>query len=108
LQAIGIGFLELREPGPDGTFGRTDVPKQSPAIRRVFTNPLVLNSDLTAQSGADLVASGQADAVSYGRPFISNPDLVARIRDGKAWTENDMRTWYSAGPEGYTDYPSAA
>ena len=43
LQKIGIAFLELREPGPDGTFGRTDVPKQSPAIRRVFTNPLVLS-----------------------------------------------------------------
>ena len=108
LQKIGIGFLELREPGPDGTFGRTDVPKQSPAIRRVFTNPLVLNSDLTAESGAALVASGQADAVSYGRPFISNPDLVERIRDSKAWTKTNMATWYSAGPEGYTDYPVAA
>jgi 2,4-dienoyl-CoA reductase-like NADH-dependent reductase (Old Yellow Enzyme family) len=107
LQKIGIGFLELREPGPDGTFGRTDVPKQSPAIRRVFTNPLVLNSDLTAESGAELVTSGQADAVSYGRPFISNPDLVERIRDSKAWTETNMATWYSAGSEGYTDYPAA-
>lgn len=108
LQTIGIGFLELREPGPEGTFGNTNVPKQSPAIRRVFTNPVVLNSDLTAESGAALVASDQADAVSYGRPFISNPDLVARIRDGKPWAADNMRTWYSAGPEGYTDYPTAA
>ena len=108
LQKIGIAFLELREPGPDGTFGRTDVPKQSPAIRRVFTNPLVLNSDLTAEGGADLVASGLADAVSYGRPFISNPDLVERIRDGKPWAESTMATWYTPGPEGYTDYPAAS
>jgi 2,4-dienoyl-CoA reductase-like NADH-dependent reductase (Old Yellow Enzyme family) len=99
--------LELREPGPDGTFGRTDVPKQSPAIRKVFTNPLVLNSDLTAASGNALLASGQADAVSYGRPYISNPDLAERIRDGKAWTETNMATWYTPGPEGYTDYPAA-
>jgi len=55
-----------------------------------------------------LVASGQADAVSYGRPFISNPDLVERIRGGKPWAADNMRTWYSAGPEGYTDYPTAA
>lgn len=108
LQKIGIAFLELREPGPDGTFGRTDVPKQSPAIRRVFTNPLVLNSDLTAEGGAELVASGLADAVSYGRPFISNPDLVERIRDGKPWAESTMATWYTPGPEGYTDYPGAS
>lgn len=108
LQKVGIGFLELREPGPDGTFGNTDVPKQSPAIRRVFTNPLVLNSDLTAQSGQALLDAGLADAVSYGRPFISNPDLVERIRDGKAWAESNMPTWYTPGPEGYTDYPAAA
>ncbi len=108
LQKIGIGFLELREPGPDGTFGRTDVPKQSPAIRRAFTNPLVLNSDLTAERGAALIASGQADAVSYGRPYISNPDLVERIRNGTAWAETNMATWYTSGPEGYTDYPVAA
>lgn len=108
LQKIGIGFLELREPGPDGTFGNTDVPKQSPAIRRVFTNPLVLNSDLTAESAKRLVASGQADAVSFGRPYISNPDLAERIRDGKPWAPDTMATWYSAGPEGYTDYPAAA
>jgi 2,4-dienoyl-CoA reductase-like NADH-dependent reductase (Old Yellow Enzyme family) len=107
LQKLNIGFLELREPGPDGTFGRTDVPKQSPAIRKVFTNPLVLNSDLTAESGNALLASGQADAVSYGRPYISNPDLAERIRDGKAWTETNMATWYTPGPEGYTDYPAA-
>jgi 2,4-dienoyl-CoA reductase-like NADH-dependent reductase (Old Yellow Enzyme family) len=107
LQKLNIGFLELREPGPDGTFGRTDVPKQSPAIRKVFTNPLVLNSDLTAEDGNALLASGQADAVSYGRPYISNPDLAERIRDGKAWTETNMATWYTPGPEGYTDYPAA-
>lgn len=107
LQSLNIGFLELREPGPDGSFGRTDVPKQSPAIRRVFSNPLVLNSDLTAEDGNALLASGQADAISYGRPYISNPDLADRIRDAKVWAESNMATWYTPGPEGYTDYPAA-
>lgn len=107
LQKLNIGFLELREPGPDGTFGNTDVPKQSPAIRKVFSNPLVLNSDLTAETGNALLASGVADAVSYGRPFISNPDLVERIRDGKPWAESTMVNWYTPGPAGYTDYPAA-
>lgn len=108
LRKLNIGFLELREPGPDGTFGNTDVPKQSPAIRKAFTNPLVLNSDLTAEEGQKLLDSGLADAVSYGRPFISNPDLVERIRDGKAWAGSTMATWYTPGPAGYTDYPAAA
>jgi len=45
LSDLGIAFLELREPGPDGTFGKTDVPKLSPAIRKVFKGVLVVNSD---------------------------------------------------------------
>ena len=106
LDALGIAFLELREPGPDGTFGRTDVPRQSPAIRRAFQGPLILNSDYdVARAEADL-ASGIADAISFGRPFIANPDLVERIRTGAPWAADDMKSWYSPGPEGYTDYPA--
>ena len=54
------------------------------------------------------VLAGEADAVAFGRPFISNPDLVRRFRDGLALAPDDMRTWYSQGPEGYVDYPVAA
>jgi 2,4-dienoyl-CoA reductase-like NADH-dependent reductase (Old Yellow Enzyme family) len=108
LDELGIAFLELREPGPEGTFGRTDVPKQSPAIRRVFNRPLVLNSDMTAASGQALLDSGLADAISFGRPWIGNPDLVERIRTGADWAIAPMATWYSQGPEGYTDYPALA
>lgn len=106
LSDLGIGFLELREPGPDGTFGSTDVPKQSPAIRKAFKGALVLNSDLTAESGQALINSGLADAVSYGRPFMANPDLPRRFKEGLAL--NDLKgpaTWYMPGVEGYTDYP---
>ena len=105
LGDIDIAFIELREPGPDGSFGRTDVPKLSPAIRAAFSGGLVLNSDLDASSGAALVSEGRCDAVSFGRPYIANPDLVARIETGAAWARDDMRTWYSQGSEGYVDYP---
>ncbi len=108
LNNLGIAFLELREPGADGTFGRTEVPKQSPAIRKVFKRPLVLNSDLTAESGQALLDSGLADAVSYGRPWISNPDLVERFRARAELAVAPMATWYSQGPEGYIDYPALA
>lgn len=106
LSDLGISFLELREPGPEGTFGSTDVPKLSPAIRRAFAGPLVLNSDYDlARAQADL-DSGLADAISFGRPFISNPDLVERIAQGAEWAPNDMARWYTSGPEGYIDYPT--
>ncbi|NIJ38773.1 2,4-dienoyl-CoA reductase-like NADH-dependent reductase (Old Yellow Enzyme family) [Sphingopyxis panaciterrae] len=106
LDALGIGFLELREPGPDGTFGRTDVPRQSPAIRRAFKGPLILNSDYTVPLAEAALASGAADAIAFGRPFIGNPDLVERIRSGAEWAADNPQTWYSPGAEGYTDYPA--
>ena len=107
LDEIGIAFLELREPGPEGTFGRTDVPKLSPAIRQVFNGPLVLNSDYTTVDAAQAaIDRGVADAVSFGRPFIANPDLPARLRTGAPLAESEMRTWYSQGPEGYIDFPA--
>ncbi len=106
LQGLDIAFLELREQKTFGNFGKTDVPRVSPEIRKVFTNPLVLNQEYTLETAEADVASGLADAISFGRPFISNPDLVARLRTGAALTPDNFRTWYSPGPEGYTDYPT--
>ncbi len=107
LDRIGIAFLELREQGPDGTFGRSDQPKVSPDIRRVFRRPLVLNQDYRLNSAQAAVVSGAADAISFGRPFVSNPDLVDRLRAAAPLTPDDASTWYSQGPEGYVDYPTA-
>ena len=108
LNTIGIGFLELKEGRPDGTIATTDVPRQSPMIRPVFKGPLVLNNDydlVRAQADLD---SGLADAISFGRPFIANPDLVQRLRDGAPLAQADVATFYTQGPVGYTDYPTLA
>jgi N-ethylmaleimide reductase len=51
------------------------------------------------------IADG-ADLVAFGRPFIANPDLVERLRKGKALAESDRGTWYGGGAKGYTDYPA--
>ncbi len=108
LQAIGIAFLELREPGPTGTFGATDVPRLSPLIRKHFLGPLVLNSDYDfTRAKADL-NNGLADAISFGRPFLANPDLVRRLRDCAPLNKDHMETYYSQEAEGYTDYPALA
>ncbi|WP_313809079.1 alkene reductase [Sphingobium sp.] len=106
LQQIGIAFLELREPGPDGTFGRTDVPRQSPVIRRHFSGPLILNSDYDLERAQQDLASGLADGVSFGRAFIANPDLPKRLRVSAPLNSPDMATFYSQGAEGYLDYPA--
>lgn len=110
VEDLKLGVLELRQPGPDGTFGKTDVPKQDALIRSIYTGPLVLNSDYTAEEAAADLASGRADAISFGRPYISNPDLVERIKAGAHWNPNKgvPQTWYFPGEAGYIDYPTLA
>lgn len=108
LDGIGLAFLELREPGPNGTFDRSDSPKLSPAIRQVFTGPLVLNQDYTPEAAAQALHNGTADAIAFGRTFISNPDLVHRLRARLPLAPDDRGSWYSQGAEGYTDYPNGA
>ncbi|PZU58271.1 MAG: alkene reductase [Sphingobium sp.] len=108
LDALGIAFLELREQKPHGTFGASDVPRQSPLIRQRFGGPLVLNSDYDKAEAEAEIASGHADAISFGRPFIGNPDLPLRLANGAPLVETDMTHWYSNGPEGYSDYPALA
>jgi 2,4-dienoyl-CoA reductase-like NADH-dependent reductase (Old Yellow Enzyme family) len=106
LQDINIAFLELREQKTFGNFGTSDVPRVSPDIRKVFTNPLVLNQEYTFETAKADIEGGLADAISFGRPYISNPDLVERLRSGAEIAPDNFKTWYSAGPEGYTDYPA--
>ena len=108
VQELGVSFVELRQPGPEGTFGRTDVPYQDGLIRSIYTGPLVLNSDYSADQAAADVSSGRCDAISFGRPYISNPDLAERIRVGADWSPNVNvpKSWYLPGPEGYIDYPA--
>ena len=109
IEELGLAFLELREPGPEGTFGQTDVPKQSPLIRDIYSGPLILNSDYSAENAVKDIEAGRCDAVSWGRDFISNPDLPDRIRTGTALAPNlnVPASWYLPGPEGYIDYPTA-
>ncbi len=108
LSGLGLAFLELREPAEDSTFVKTVVPVIAPAIKRAFQGPLVLNSDYDGRSGQAMLDKGVADAIAFGRPFISNPDLPARLQAGRELARDEMATWYTQGPQGYIDYPAAA
>jgi len=107
LSELGIAFLELREPAPDGSFGKADVAPVAPAIRAVFNRPLVLNSDYDLARATAALNSGVADAIAFGRPFMANPDLPYRLAQGIAFQPVDMARSYTRGGEGYTDYPTA-
>ena len=105
LSEVGIAFLELREPGLDGTFGKGEVAPIAPHIRKHFKGPLVLNSDYDGPKAQAALDSGVADAITFGRTFISNPDLPAKLRATLPLAKDHMATWYTQGPEGYVDYP---
>ncbi|GJE15456.1 alkene reductase [Methylobacterium marchantiae] len=105
LRKIGIAFLELREPGPDGTFGKPNHPPVAPVIKQAFGGALILNSDYDPAAAEAALAAGKADAIAFGRPFIANPDLVERIATHAPLNKDVQATWYSQGPEGYIDYP---
>ncbi|MEO3388803.1 alkene reductase [Mesorhizobium sp. CAU 1741] len=68
---------------------------------------LILNNELTPKSAAAAIADSSADAASFGRHFIANPDLVYRIRQEVALSDYDRARVYTQGPQGYTDYKPA-
>ena len=105
LDESGIAWLELREPRPGSSFAKPDVAPVHPVIRAAFSRPLVLNSDYDGTSGQAALDAGEADAITFGRPFIANPDLPRRIAEGLPLARPDPATFYSQGDHGYTDYP---
>src|SRR5690606_1983861 len=75
-------------------------------IRQNYNGTLILNAGLTLESARAALLSGRADAAAFGRAFISNPDLVRRLREGIELSDWDAASFYGDGSKGYTDYPS--
>ena len=107
LDKIGIAYLELREPPFNGTFGKADRPPIHPVIRKAFRGALFLNSDYSFERAQAALVAGEADGIAFGRPFLANPDLPHRFANSLPLNDDVMQTWYSQGPEGYVDYPTA-
>ena len=66
----------------------------------------IVNNAYDKADAEAAVASGHADAVAFGRPFIANPDLVRRLREDAPLNPPDPSTFYGGGDRGYTDYPT--
>jgi N-ethylmaleimide reductase len=108
LSGIGIAHLELREPPLTGTFGVGYLDPLATQIRPAYKGPLIRNSDFDAARAQAEIDAGIGDAVSFGRPFISNPDFPRRLAEGLPFMPDDQATWFAQGPEGYVDYPAIA
>lgn len=80
------------------------VQRVAPDMRQAFKGVFILNGGYDATTGAAALDAGNADLICFGRPFIANPDLVRRFREGLALNTRNSSTIYTEGAEGYTDY----
>jgi 2,4-dienoyl-CoA reductase-like NADH-dependent reductase (Old Yellow Enzyme family) len=94
----GIAFLCVRESLSGHRYG--------PALRAAFGGVYIANEGFTRETAEATLSAGDADAVAFGKLFISNPDLPRRFALGAPLAPFDAQTFYSEGPKGYTDYPS--
>jgi 2,4-dienoyl-CoA reductase-like NADH-dependent reductase (Old Yellow Enzyme family) len=94
----GIAFICAREYlGPDSI---------GPQLKAAFGGVYIANERFTRESAREALAAGKADAVAFGKLFIANPDLPARLLSGAALNTPQTDTFYRGGASGYTDYPT--
>jgi len=99
--ALGLAYLHVVD------MGLADCDTLN-LLRSNFDGPIIANNNLKAESAAVLLDTGRAEAVSFGRAFIANPDLVERIAAGAPLAKPDYALLYTGEERGYTDYPAWA
>jgi N-ethylmaleimide reductase len=104
LAPLKLAFVEVVEGATGGA--RDPAPFDYAALRREFAGGWLVNNGYTREMALVAVAQGHADVVSFGRPFIANPDLGRRLRENAAWNQPERSTFYRGGAPGYTDYPT--
>lgn len=107
-----IAYVHMIEPRATSAGGSdavaSNVPSTSQLFRTTFKGVFISAGGYTPELAEEAVGSGSADAVAFGRLYISNPDLPERIRAGAALTPYNRATFYGGGEKGYTDYPFLA
>ena len=106
LNRFGLAYVHVIE-------GHTQGPRDFHgldfhALRKSFDGPWIVNNGYTRDMAIDAVGSGYADLVAFGRAYISNPDLVERLRIDAPLNEVNLNNVYGGGAAGYTDYPALA
>jgi N-ethylmaleimide reductase len=112
LSARGITYLHLIEPRSSESSGGAPLDESAPdaaaLFRSAFQGVLIGAGGFNGELADAAVEAGKADAVAFGRWFISNPDLVERLRQGAPLNPYDRSTFYGGDERGYTDYPTLA
>lgn len=112
LEKRGLAYLHLVDPVVDGReIAEQADPRAEVLMRDIrarFSGPIILAGGYTRWNAEQALADGRGDLIAFGRPFIANPDLPARLRTGAPLTSADPATFYGGDAHGYTDYPALA
>jgi N-ethylmaleimide reductase len=110
LNRYALAYLHLVEPAIVGTVKDENFDPRWDAIieqlRDEYKGTLMLAGGYDSATAEQAIASGRADIVAFGRPFIANPDLPARLRDGHALNPADSSSFFGGDATGYVDYPT--
>jgi N-ethylmaleimide reductase len=107
LNEFGLAYLHVTELGKDAP-GEAGPPFDLAELRRLWKGLYMTNAGYDLARATAALASGEADLVSFGVPFIANPDLVERLARNAPLNAADPDTFYGGGAKGYTDYPTLA
>src|SRR5450631_3315816 len=110
LNPLGLAYLHFIEPRSSGG-GRAEVnhqnvPSAMMLFRPIWNGILITAGGFTGETADAAIAAGHADAIAFGRIFISNPDLPRRLQRGFPLTPYNRKTFYGGDVAGYTDYPA--
>jgi N-ethylmaleimide reductase len=106
LEALKLTYIHVIEGATGGP--RDIAPFDYASLRKRFTRAYVANNGYDFELASKQLESGAADLIAFGKPFISNPDLVERLKKGAPLNAWDKNTFYGGGAKGYTDYPTLA
>lgn len=104
LQDYDLAYLHLIEPFTDVSGNPNAIQEVAKHFRPLYTGTIIINRGFNKDTANKVLSDGDADLVSFGVPFIANPDLVERYRTGAALNVPDQNTFYTPGEKGYTDY----
>jgi len=104
LNALKLTYLHVVEGATGGP--RDNAPFDYASLRKRFKQAYVANNGYDVDLANKVLDANAADLIAFGKPFISNPDLVERLKKGAALNEWDKNTFYGGGAKGYTDYPT--
>ncbi|GAA3972093.1 alkene reductase [Allohahella marinimesophila] len=104
LDRLNIAYISLIE-ARIGNSMEISAPSAVDELRPLWPRPLILAGGFTGELAEEAILSRRADAIAFGRQFIANPDLPARIKLGAPLTPYDRSTFYGGGAAGYVDYP---